>query len=175
MREPFPRFTPTPLTLEPPRGGGVREPFPRFATTTLTLAGTSGQWLTVLRWTALEKTVHTFRNTVDRVWTKNRNEINVSTVSTVSTVKNTTPRTNSTPHHPEASHPCASHKAHQAQPLPQTCTHQAIPTARPPVKGTTKKQGRKGNSNRVVSLVHEFLDRSIGCQSGGLWFIHDVR
>jgi hypothetical protein len=32
----------------------------------------------------------------------------------------------------------------------------APPTARPPVKGTTKKQGRKGNSNHVVSVAANF-------------------
>jgi hypothetical protein len=172
--------------MEPPRGGGVREPFPRFAHTPLAVAGTSSQWVAILHWIALEKSVHTFQNTADRVRTKNRNEINVSTVSTVSTVQNTTPRTNWQFLRSTASNPCASHKAHQDLPLPQTCTHQDLPlpqtcthqdlpTARPPVKGTTKQQGRKGNSNRVVSLVHEFLDRLIGCQSDGLWFIHDVR
>ena len=161
--------------MEPPRGGGGREPFPRFTPPPLTVAGTSDQWLAILHWIALEKSVHTFQNTADRVRTKNRNEINVSTVSTVSTVQNTTPRTNWQFLRSTASNPCASHKAHQDLPLPQTCTHQDPPTARPPVKGTTKQQGRKGNSNRVVSLVHEFLDRSIGCQSDGLRFIHDVR
>ena len=31
-----------------------------------------------------------------------------------------------------------------------------IPTALPPVKGTTKQQGRKGNSNRVFSVAANF-------------------
>jgi hypothetical protein len=39
---------------------------------------------------------------------------------------------------------------------PIAAPRHAPPTARPPVKGTTKQQGRKGNSNRVFSVAANF-------------------
>ena len=45
---------------------------------------------------------------------------------------------------------------HENQRHRSAAPRHAPPTARPPVKGTTKQQGRKGNSNRVFSVAANF-------------------